>query len=427
VDKLEHPNREYVRLSLLQLAALVASLGAQILIAQRIGPSAPLDSYFAITGFAATFVGGLASGAFYLIPGLLLGLNQTEARKSQLAGNGLVAVTLLGLVVSVLSVIIFLTTMVTPQKNFGIQHETLLVGLGWTGAFFSVTVAAWGAIGHSHGRTIAFTTLGILPYAAASSYLLSVTTPTVTGLAASQLIAAGLQAASLGLIYHKYWSLKGLNYQTITQIMGQLPLAGIGAFCFTAHSAIDAWIAPAIGQGVLSHQALAQRLVIALGAVLTAGPFMLAPSITAALIIDNRYRDTLKFCLRVGGILTSICLVASVATLSIGRCLITFTFERGAFGSDDTDAVVKNLSILLLGAGPMLSTTIIFRVFHNLSKYRQMVYLSFAWVLIYGMFAKFLSDWLGLITLSVAYAVAWWLIGISAFLILLRYLRAGPV
>ncbi len=409
---------KYIHLSLLQILSLLISFVAQSLIAKKIGPSLALDTYFSVNGFAIAFTGCVASGAFYLLPGFINSSEVSGQTRSKVAGNGLISTFLLGLFVAILSLFIFVFSVLPNQKEYGAGIDGLLIALGWFGALTSLMCTAWSAVGNSQGKAAGLIVLGIVPIALVSLYLYFDSMPTIVGLATMQLFGNSLQALSLAILYRHHWTFRELDFSILRRISHHLPIAAAGSLCFSGYSAVDAWIAPILGSEVMSHQAFAQRLVIAFGGILATGPFMLSSSMTAKMIKDEISKEVLNFCLKTGMVLSFICFIAAIATPSLGQWVISLLFERGLFDNQDTKAITANVTILLLGAGPMLSTTVMFRALYNLNAMSNIAFLGVAWIIIYASFSKILMYFLGSLTLSFAYVIAWWTIAVLTFICL---------
>ncbi len=410
-------------LGFLQAVSIFVSLAAQQLMAQRIGPGLQLDSYFAAIGFAMAFVGSVGTGGTYLLPASIRADSQIAGHQFKVAGAGVVAVAAMGLTVAIISAIFFSTNRITWQQTHASENDMLLIGLSWAGAFTSALAAAWGAVGNSQGRVVGAITFAIAPPVAMASYLFGAQTPTVEGIASTQLAGICVQTIGLAWIYRRYWSFRELGHKAVARILGKLPIAVAGALCFSAYSAVDAWLAPSLGAGVMSHQALAHRLVIAFCAILSAGPFMMAPSVTATMLDEGRRQDAWKYTLQAAMLLTLLCWVASACTPWIGTWAISFLFQHGAFGLNDTHAVSAAVTILLIGSGPMLATAVAFRVLHNTGNGSHVAYFSLVWVVLYAALAKHLSAWFGSLALSIAYAAAWSIIALATYFLLSKILN----
>ena len=404
------------------MASLIASLGAQILMAQKIGPGQQLDAYFAAIGFPMAWVGGVAVAGTYLLPALILADGVNEIQRAKIAGNGIVAIAAIGILVTLFCWGFFLETTEMGRNIYPAQHYNYLITLCFFIAFISVLPAAWGAVGNAKGRVAGTILLSSLPPAHMAAYLLFAHEPNVAALAGAQMAGISIQAFGLAWIYRRYWNLSDLNLKSVLQIARNMPLAACGSFCFSAFAAVDAWFAPNFEEGLLSHEALAQRLVIAFTSILSAGPFMLAPSMAATLIDEGRPQDVWRFTYKAGITLIAFCLFASVLNILIGQVSIGLLFQRGSFRQIDTEAVSTILSTLLVGAGPMLASAVAFRVMHVMNKSAQVAILSIAWVILYIIFANIFSAWSHTLPLAISYVVTWGIVSLATYFLLARSL-----
>ncbi len=384
-----------------------------MLIAQKIGPGLSLDTYFTVIGFASALVGSVSSAATYLLHGSIRNYGVSRCQQAEIAGHGVVASAAAGIIVALTSAIIFVVIVLTDRGVLTINYDIFLVLLGWLCSLTSVLATSWGAVGNAHGRVIGAIMFGMLPPISMATYLICGDSLTVLGMVGAQLIGICVQAVGLAWLYRIHWSLLRFQPRVAANLIGKFPLAAAGTLCFTAYAAVDAWMAPSLGVGVMSHQSLAQRLVIAFSGIASAGPFMLASSITATMLDEDRVQDVWRYTSRSGIALTLICLIASAVTPWIGPSVIRVLFQRGEFGPSDTQAVVEMVSILLVGAGPMLASAIAFRVLHNKGCRWHVAILSLAWVAFYILFANALSSYFESLSLSIAYVLAW---SVTAFL-----------
>ncbi len=415
--------RRNIYLSVLQFFSTVVTLGAQVLIAQRIGPGLHLDTYYTIIGFASALLGSISSGATYLLPARIRVNGKTADYQAVIAGHGVVASAAAGIIAALASAITFFWILMAEQQVHTISYDMSLVFFGWLCALNSVLAASWSAVGTAHGRVFGTILFSMLPPATMATYLLKVDSPSVVEMAGAQLIGICLQAISLACLYRTHWSLASLNLRLVWRLIGEFPLAAAGTLCFSAYVAVDAWLAPSLGVGVMSHQSLAQRLVIAFSGVVSAGPFMLVSSITATMLSEGREQDVWKYTLRAGIVLTLICLVASAFTPGIGQLAIQIVFQRGEFGTSDTHAVSTLVTILLIGAGPMLASAVAFRVLHSKGCTRQVAILSITWVVLYALFANTFTEYFGSLSLSIAYVLAWSVTAIGVYINLRKILN----
>ncbi len=410
------------RLSVLQLFSLVVTVGAQMLIAQKFGPSLELDAYFTVVGFASAFIGSIASGVTYLLPARVRSHGKTAEQQITIAGNGVIATAFMGIIFTLASAVIFVMCLMTNQHVQTLKYDKLLVFLGWAGALISVLATSWASVGNAHGRVIGSIIFSILPPAFILTYLLKLETPSIVGIVGAQMLGICLQTICLAWLYKSHWSFARLNYMDICRLAGKIPLAAAGTLCFTAYPAVDAWFASDLGVGVMSHQSLAQRLVIAFSGIVSAGPFMLTASITAAMLDKSQKQEIWKYTFYVGIKLALLCFIASTFTPWIGQPLISLLFQHGEFRSSDTEVVSTIVKILLIGAGPMLATAVAFRVLYSLNESTLVAIIGLTWVVLYALFITLLSSHFGDLSLCISYVLAWSITAIGTYSALARVL-----
>jgi putative peptidoglycan lipid II flippase len=192
---------------------------------------------------------------------------------------------------------------------------------------------------------------------------------------------------------------------------------------FSGLAPVEALLAPRFGPGALSYLGYAQRLIIAMGTVVVAGPsVLLVPEVAEAwLAKDARRVRALAF-----RTLAAVSLIAALMALTFGLLrvpVITLLLERGAFDAATTRGVAAALPWMLAGSVPMLGAQVAFRVLYGQN---QHVIPAIVGLLVPGMYwveGFFLSHALGLQGICLAYALSWWL----AFALLLVKIFAGPV
>jgi len=399
----------HLTLSATQLTALMMSLLSQLMMARHVGPGRALDLYFATTGFAAAAVGGIVVASTYLVPAHVrsaLDRSASPGDGADAARDCLLAMLSCGALLSVLAIVAYGVVGI-PHANGASASWWLLLICSWLAALLSIAVAGASGIGAAHGVVALPMVLGMLPPGLIVAYLALAGTPDVGELALAQSSGVAIQAIGLGVLLRGRWHVRHPHWPSIRSLIKLVPLAALGAVCFSGYAAVDALLAPRIGEGVLSHQAMAQRLVIAFGSVASAGPFMLAPSRMATLLTAGDRDAAWSYGLRAVLGLTAVMAFAAAMTQPVGRWLIKLLFEHGTFGSRDTVAVSQIVQILLLGAGPMLGTAVLFRILHGLHRPKYVAAASLAFLAAYGACAALLAEPLGPDALATAYSLAW--------------------
>jgi peptidoglycan biosynthesis protein MviN/MurJ (putative lipid II flippase) len=391
----------HLALSAVQFLALAASLASQMLLARRIGPGVALDQYFAAVGFAAAVVGGVVVASTYLVPAHV----QRSAAPDAAANDAMLTMMMCGLLVALPGAAAF--WMLADAGARTAPAWLWLAACGWLSALLSIAVSTFGGLGAAHGVVAAPMVLGVLPPGLMVAYLLLPREASVAELASAQLAGAAMQCIGLAWVLRRHWALARPRWPEIRRLAMLVPLGALGAVCFSGYAAVDAVLAPRLGEGTLSHQAIAQRLVIAFGSVVSAGPFMLAPSRVAQLLEQSRSAEIWTYGLRAVLALLAVTAAAAAAMPALGRDLIAAIFQHGTFGPEDTDAVTRAVQVLLLGAGPMLGSAVLFRVLHTLQRARLVAIASSGFLVAYAALAWLLAGPQGPAALALAYTVAW--------------------
>ncbi len=368
-------------------------------------------------------IGCVAVGGTYLLPPRICSTQNDKISQSEIAGNCLMAMSFAGLIVTIISSIIFLinsdnSTLETDFANYG----TLLT-LGWFVAYISMLSTSWAAIANAHGYITGVVVFSILPQATIFLYLFYTIQPTIKSIIMCQLLGVCLQSIGLAILYREKWNLTKINYKIIINIIRELPLVILGSLCFSFYSVIDALYASQIGPGVMSYQAISQRLVLAFSTIISVTYFMLTPSITATLLEEGRVKEIWIYTLKTGIKLCAACFLASLATPTLGMYLINTIFQNGKFSENDGQNISDIIQILLLGVGPMLSTAIAFRVLHNMQNKSIIAFLSIAWVLLYFVNIKIFMNYVDLLSLSLSYVVSWIIVSFATYFLLAKKLK----
>ena len=390
------------RLGALQILILCLSLLSQVLIARRFGVGHELDRYFAVLGTALGVMGSLSVGTNYVLPPKIVRalakhdrdgarIAAAEGARRILAWIG--AVTLIGA-----------TGMIVASGAGGAlagAPNAGLIALGWLVAAGSACAGMLGAISTAHRRVAVPLGASALPPAA---MLLALATHRdggavvmLTGMLTGTALQCAVLAATLrGLVDWRHGQLRWDRREN-----GQLLMAVAGAACFSSYSVVDAFVAPAIGAGALTLQSLGQRLVVAFGAVLSAGAFALAPDNFGRLIEAGQRRHAYRLFRRAGMMLVAITLAACAMMPIIGGGVLQLLFAGGSFRLASVDDLTMLVAILLVGSGAMLSSAIGFRLLYALAAGAHVAAASVAWLVAYLLSA------LTLVALGLPYPLAW--------------------
>lgn len=415
--------RSNILISSVQLMTLVASLASQVLLALHIGPGMSLDAYFSAFGFSAAVLGGLVVASTFLIPPYI-----NDAEKDVIGGAKVGGGEVLFAFLSIALLLIFIGQFfLSIMRNeisttMTVRHIELLILCGWSTAFLSVFTSVLTAIGVANKVILKPMVSGALPTLCVVAYLIISESPSIELVALVTTGGVLLQVLFLAWVLRIHWTLKNIYYLRIKKVIKKIPLAAAGAICFSGYAAVDAVLGLHLGVGVLSHQALAQRLVIAFGAVLSAGPFLQAPTQLGEFLSAGLWDEIKNYVIRTSLVMIGLTVTASFLMPSVGTYAIELMFQYGNFSAHDTSAVSQVVSILLLGAGPMLSTAIVFRAMHTLHLSKYVAMISVFWFVAYASLSMIFITYFGVNSLAAAYAISWGAVFIYSLLFLLRHL-----
>jgi peptidoglycan biosynthesis protein MviN/MurJ (putative lipid II flippase) len=403
--------RRSASLSLLQFATLGVSFIAQVVLAAKIGPGRELDAYFASLGFSMAWIACISAGVSYCIPSYLGSRMEAPFHRKKACDSALYTVAVISAILVLITVPIFIII----QKNILqslVPQSFILVGLFcFLTAYMSNIVSVFVATATASGNLSRIIITNTIPPALVFLYLLAFNAPSVAGVAIVQTIGLFIQICVLLRLGREDFAMSYPQKRDFLKLTRLIFLGSAGALCFTGYAFVDSVIAPILGEKVLSHQALAQRLLIAFTGVVCAGPFLLAPSFSNQMLKKNSQHKIWSFCIWSTVAMTLGCLTCAVVFSIGGTRIIGMVFERGAFRASDTNAVSSILTILLVGAGPMVSCAVIFRILYELKRNVSIAFLSGIWLLLYALISLLIIPLAGYLTLSVAYTTSWLLIG----------------
>jgi putative peptidoglycan lipid II flippase len=202
------------------------------------------------------------------------------------------------------------------------------------------------------------------------------------------------------------------QFHSLFSGVGRVGLVIIANCAFSGLAPVEALLAPKFGPGALSYLGYSQRLIIAMGAVVVAGPnVLLVPEIAEACVAKDIDRVN-------GLAFKSIAAVTVIATLlALIFCMIrvpviSLLLQRGAFDQATTQGVAGTLPWMLVGSIAMLGTQIAFRILYGQNMHAFPAAVGFVVPGLYLIVALLLGNLLGFQGICIAYAVSWW----SAFL-----------
>lgn len=393
----------------------VVSLASQLAVAQRYGAYVAVDAYL-IASSIPTLVSGMVGAVFsYALVPQLARVAHDPATFRRVSGRGL----------------LWLTPFITIATSAGyLSAPTVVELLG------KALPAEWVALSATMAQ-ISWVWAGLLMLAtylgsvltAAKKFYLPVVVASLPYVGILVLVAPSL---NLGIVAVPIGVLSGWAVATIIlgwkarsfvnvkavvpvaandiRAMGLQLLAVAGAMsCFTAVAFIDAYWAPELGAGNLSYLGYAQRVLVAAGSLVVAGP--------AAVLVPHMAE--LESAAGTGAVRRRLLLVM-VVTIGCGGCVaailgvlaepaIRVLFQRGTFDATATKGVAAVLPTMLGGMVAMLGVVVLFRGLFQLQKAGTAAALGIMCSLAYWLASGLLSRSAGVGGIAAAYAIAWWL------------------
>lgn len=414
---------ESLHLSGLQVVVLLVSLLSQISLARYFGPGHELDAFYFAIGISSGVLGSISVGLNYVLPPKIVRCivagNEEGARL--VAGQALAAVSALVLVMAALGVLVT-AGIVDMIWDSAVAWSGLgLIALGWAAAGVAAVAAALGAISLAHRRVGVPLALSVFPPAFLVLALFMSVKPGPGHVLGGMLAGTIAQAGALAFYVRphvrfdfsdrEWWRVRGLW------------LAAFGAACFSGYAFVDSFVAPLVGSGVMTLQALAQRLVIAFGAVVSAGAFALAPADFGRMVESGDYPGAKRALHGAVSMLVGLCTVAALLTPWLARPVLEFLFAGGSFSRDDVKGLTAIVALLCFGAGAMLSSAICFRLLYALTSGGAVAVASLAWLFSYLALSLCLWQLAAPNPLALAYVLSWWWVFMALMLTLHRKLE----
>ena len=405
--------RTSVLVSFLSVGVLAVSFGNQLIIARTFGASQALDGYL-LASSVPLLVSGAVGGVFsYAMVPALSRHSSEPAVRSRLSGAFFwtfvvlaAGVACVGWAVAPLGVGLLSAGAMPSQLPLLIR----LTRFGWAVTALGVGVGFSTAVLNVHGRFLLPVSLSLLPYlSSAVAVLFYGRDIGIEALAIGLLIGTALSALMLAMVSYHFLQLRGLarsDFAAVRQFAASAPLALLSVLTFSAFQSIDSYWAPQLGPSNLSVLGYCQRLFIAIGSVISAGPsIILQPRLAAASASgdnDGFLRDLGR------GLKLTVLVCAPVALWLawLAGPIVRVAFERGSFDRSVTVAVAGVLPFMLFSMIPSMCTVLLFKALYARKDMATAVMLGITGPVLYftasGVLLRF-----GLAGISAAFALTW--------------------
>lgn len=396
----------------------IVSFGNQAVLAKIFGSGSSMEAYLVGNSLPLLASGLLGALISYSIVPVLLHAGTEDGERDSLEARLFwliaAAVTVIALACATTS---FLTVpLLAPKLSVEAKSTAIHVAsISWIGFILTTlttyNAAAWNAKANFVRPALAAMTplLGAL--------CLSLTLGRQIGALAPAFGTA--IGASVGFL----WLAPGANYRigtssTAKQLaigaIQRTPLILASMAVFTIYGSVDSYFATRIGESTLSYLGYSQRLLIGLGALVTAGPFTVVLPLLSKLHADgeaDEFRRVVGLVVRtVAGLSAGLASVVGVLRYPVIHVLL----QRGKFTALDTDAMAGVFGIMLLGMVPMLATSIMFRALYAKRDLASAAIIGLSGAVGYIVLSAIFSSYLGLLGFGVAYTANWIILFIAS-------------
>jgi len=410
------------RLSAISVVVAMLSLGCQILTARSFGARHLFDLYlfamsipFLVTG-AAT---GSLSQAF--VPRLMSTRHQGRIYQNSVATLLLISV-VAGAAIAFggLSVTEWSTSALGSVFTASDRSAVISIArVAWLSSGLALLVSALTAVHHAEKSFLLPAITGTALYGGMIAAMLGFRSPRTPIILVWGMLAGSL----LSVLVLLPRVLRCVTFHSFAQPELASLFAGAGrvvlvlmancAFCGVAP--VEAFLAPKFGPGALSYLGYAERLIIAMGAVVVAGPsVLLVPAVAEAYLAKDMERVH-RLALQTLAAVTVIATLLGLIFCMIRVPVISLVLQRGAFDAATTRGVADTLPWMLVGSIAMFGTQIVFRVLYGQNMHTFPATIGLIVPGLYLIVALGLGHSFGFQGICIAYAISWWL----AFLVLL--------
>ena len=410
-------SRTSALVSFLSLAASLSSFVNQLVIAHFFGAGARLDDYL-IAISVPTMAMGITAGLFSysIVPQLVHRRTTNMPESCKFAGALLKILLACAFIVPAVAYTASpaLVRLLAPKLNNDRLSDVIRVSrIAW-GAFGCVILFSFLVAVHNSAKKFLVPVLAnIAPYLGMIGSVVFFSSRLGTSALAFGLL--GGYAAALPVLY---WgvagelSLRGTTtalWRQAAATFGRMPWVMISMLCFTVYGTIDAYWASRLAPGNVSYLGYGQRILIAVCNIIVLGPStVLAPYLAEASARGEhgRFLDVTRRAVRM-----VLALSAPVAVLIaiLGMPLVSIVFQRGAFGAAATQGVSAVLPGLLCGMVAMTGVVLSMKALHARGDIKGAAWIGGGGAALYFALSGILSHAYGVVGISVAYALSWWI------------------
>ena len=415
---------------LVSLASLLVSIigfANQLVLARLFGASMSMDAYLIGISFPMLVSGVLSAALGYsLVPALMLHKSDFVSYR-RFSGLLLLSMIIISVVIAVVGYLVAPAQIGLLGKSLAAasrQEAIYIARVSWITVGVVLVVAQLNGMHNATSRFLLPILASMMPF---------------IGMIVSGLVFApvyGPLAVAWGMLFGfllvipvllirmlpslDFSSRCVLLWKDVAGYLIRAPLIILAMLCFTVFQLIDAYWAPQIGTGNLAYLGYSQRILVALGTLVIAGPSAVILPRLAEAYADGRIVDLLNDTQRAVRMVIAFALPVALSVSMLATPLVRLLFERGAFDQHATQGVAAILPLMMFGMTAMLCVVIVFRA---LFAKHDIVHASMLGILVtifYFTLSGLISYSLGVIGIALAYAITWWLVLFLSVLILWR-------
>lgn len=405
---------------LVSLASLLVSLisfANQLVLAGLFGASMSMDAYL-IAGSIPMLLAGVLSAAlsYSLVPALI------SHKSDFISYRRFSGLLLIGLVVvsTIIATAGFVTTpsqieMLGSSLSRAAEQDAILIArVSWITMGFTVVVGHLTAMHLAVRRFLLPVFASMLPVIAMILAGL-IYAPTYGPRAVAWGLLIGVLLSIPVLLRYTFQSIDFsvrclLLWKDVSGYLFRSPMIILAMLCFTAFQSIDAYWAPQVGIGNLAYLGYSQRILVAIGGLVIAGPAAVLLPRLAQAYAEGRIADLLHDTGRTVRTVIAVALPVAVYISLLAAPLVRLLFERGEFDRQATQGVAGVLPLMMTGMIGMLCVVIVFRALfskHDIGRASMLGILATA---LYFVLSGLLSQQSGVKGIALAYASSWWLV-----------------
>lgn len=407
--------RTAFQLSAISAVVTVLSFACQLLTARTFGAGHRFDVYlfaislpFLVTGAAA----GSLSQAF--VPRLLSVRHDPPIYQNSVAALLVIAV-MAGSVIAFAGLLVTKWSTSAVAQVFTASDRSAVLSIArvaWLSAGLAVLASALTAVHHAEKSFLLPAISGTYLYAGMIAAMVGFRSPSSPIILAWGMLVGAIVTVLVllpqvlsAMTFHR---LAKPGFPSIFFGMGRVALVIVANCAFSGLAPVEALLAPRFGAGALSYLGYSQRLIVAMGAVVVAGPsVLLVPAVAEACAA----RDTERVNALALKTIAAVALIATLMVLIFGILrvpVVALLLQRGAFNQATTRGVANTLPWMLAGSIAMFATQIAFRVLYGQNMHAFPAIVGLMVPGLYLIVGLLLSYPFGFQGICMAYAVSWW-------------------